>query len=45
MLELWGMRSTLTLPSLLGSLLSGVVAPDRALSIGQIDLNYVLMLK
>ena len=31
-LELWGMRSTPSLPSLPGPLWPGVVAPDRALS-------------
>ena len=44
MLELWGMQSTLSLPSLPGPLWSGVVAPDRVLSMGQIKLNCVLML-
>ena len=44
MLELWGMRSTLSLPSLPGSLWPGVVAADRVLSMGQIELNCVLML-
>ena len=34
MLELWGMRSTSSLPSLPGPLWPGVVAPDRALSMG-----------
>ena len=29
MLELWGMQSTLSLPSLSGALWLGVVAPDR----------------
>ena len=33
-LELWVMASTPALPSLLGPLLPGLVAPDRALSIG-----------
>ena len=33
-LELWGMRSTPSLPSLLGPLWPGVVAPDRAPSMG-----------
>ena len=33
-LELWGMRSTPSLPSLPGPLWPGVVAPDRALSMG-----------
>ena len=44
MLELWGMRNTTSLPSLPGPLWPGVVAPDRALSMGQIELNCVLML-
>ena len=49
-LELWGMRSTPSLPSLPGPLSPGVVAPDRALSMGWIELtaylhlNCVLML-
>ena len=34
MLELWGMRSTLSLPSLPGPLWPRVVAPDMALSMG-----------
>ena len=34
MLELWGMRRTPTLPLLPGPLWTGIVAPDRALSIG-----------
>ena len=38
MLELWGTRSTPSLPSLLGPLLPGEVAPDRVVSIGQIEL-------
>ena len=33
-LELWGMQSTPLLPSLPGPLWPGVVAPDRALSMG-----------
>ena len=33
-LEVWGMRSTPSLPSLPGPLLPGVVAPDIALSMG-----------
>ena len=33
-LELWGMRSTSSLTSLPGPLWPGVVAPDRALSMG-----------
>ena len=44
MLELRGMRSTLLLPSLPGPLCIGVVAPDKVLSIGQIELNCLLML-
>ena len=44
MLELWGMRSTPSLPSLPGPLWSRMVAPDRALSLGQIELNCILML-
>ena len=34
MLELWGIRSTPSLPLLPGPLWPGVVAPDRALSMG-----------
>ena len=37
MLEFWGMWMTPSLPLLLGPLWAGVVAPDRALSIGQIE--------
>ena len=44
MLELWGMRSTPLLPSFPGPLWFGVVAPDRVLSMGQTELNCVLML-
>ena len=33
-LEVWGMQSTPSLPSLPGPLWPGVVAPDRALSMG-----------
>ena len=36
------MRSTPSLPSLPGSVCPGVVAPDRVLLIGQIELNCVL---
>ena len=39
MLELWGMRSTASLPLLPGPFWPGLVAPDRALSMGQIELN------
>ena len=38
MQELWGMLSTLSLTSLLGPFSLGVVAPDRVLSMGQIEL-------
>ena len=44
MLDLWGMRSISSLPSLPGPLWPGVVAPDRALSMSQIELNCELML-
>ena len=44
MLELWGMRNTSSLPSLPGPLRPGVVTPDRVLSLGQIEVNGVLML-
>ena len=43
MLEHLGMQSTPSLLSLPGPLWPGVVAPDRVLYIGQIDLNCVLM--
>ena len=42
MLELWGMRSTPSLPSFPGPLWPGVVVPDRILSMGQIELNNTL---
>ena len=44
MLKLWGMLSTSSLPSLLGPLWARVVAPDKVLSIGQIELNCLLIL-
>ena len=44
MLEFWGMQSTPLLPSLPSPLLPGVVAPDRVLPMGQIELNCVLIL-
>ena len=44
MLELWGMLSTPSLLSLPGPLWLRIVAPDRALSMGQIELSIVLML-
>ena len=43
-LELWGMRSTPSLPSFPGPLYSGVVAPDRVPSMGQIEQNCVIAL-
>ena len=42
--KLWGMRSTTSLPSLPGPLWPEEVTPDRVLSMGQIELNCVLML-
>ena len=39
MLKLWGMRSTPLLPSLPAPFWPGVVAPDRVLSMGQVELN------
>ena len=44
MLELWGMRSTPSLPALPGPLWLRVVATDRVLSMGQVELTCVLML-
>ena len=44
MLELWGMQSTPSLPLLPGPLWPEVVAPIRVLSMGQIELNSVLMI-
>ena len=38
MMELWGMQSTPSMPSLPGPLRPGVVAHDRVLSKGQIEL-------
>ena len=38
MLELWGMQSTPSLPSLPGPLWPRVITPNRVLSIGQIEL-------
>ena len=43
-LDLWGMWSTPSLPLLPDPLLPRVIAPDRVLSMGQIELNCVLML-
>ena len=44
MLELWGMWNTPSLPSLPGPLWPGVIAPDKVPSMGQIELNCVLIL-
>ena len=44
MLQLWEMQNTSSLPSLPSSLWPEVVAPDQALSMGQIELNCVFML-
>ncbi len=44
MLELWGMQSTPLSPSLPAPLWAEVVAPDSVLSMGEIELNGVLML-
>ena len=43
-LELWGMLSIPLLPLLSGPIWPGVVAPDRFLSVCQIELNCVLMI-
>ena len=43
-MELWVMRSTPLLPLLPGPLGPGLVAPDRALSMAQIELNSVFIL-
>ena len=42
MLELWGMRNTPSLPLLPGPLWPRVVAPDRVLSMGYIELTAYL---
>ena len=44
MLELWRMQINPSLPLLPGPLWSGVIASDRDLTMGQIDLNCILML-
>ena len=44
MLELWGMQSTSSLPSIPGLLWPGVVAPGRVLSMDQIELKGILIL-
>ena len=43
MLGLWGMQSTSSLSLLPSPFWPGIVEPDRALSMGKIELNYVLM--
>ena len=43
MLELWGMRSTLLFPLLPGLFWPGIVAPDKSLSVGCIELTCRLM--
>ena len=43
-LELWGVRSSPSLAPLPGPLWPGMVAPDRILSIGPIELKYILVL-
>ena len=42
--ELWGMLSAPSMPSLPSPLRPGVVAPGRALSMSQIELNCILVL-
>ena len=42
MLELWGMQSTLSLPSLPGPLWPEEVASDKVLSMIQIELNWIV---
>ena len=44
MLEFWGMQSTPSLPSHPGPICPRVVIPDRVLSMGQTELNSLLML-
>ena len=44
MLELWGMQSTFSLALLSGPLWPGVVAPDKSLPMGQIELNCIPLL-
>ena len=43
MMELWGMRSAPSLPSLPGPLWPGVITPDRFISMDQIELNCVII--
>ena len=44
MLELWGLQSTTSLPSLPSPLWFRMVAPDKAQAMGQIEVNCVLIL-
>ena len=44
MMQLWGMWNTPLFPSLQDPLWPGVVAPEMVLSMGQIELNDLLML-
>ena len=44
MLKLWGMRNDPSLPSLPSPFWTRVVVPDRVPSLGQIELNCVLMI-
>ena len=44
MVKIWRIQCTTSLPLLPGALWPGVVAPDRVLSMGQIEQNCVLML-
>ena len=43
MLELWEMQSTYSLPLLQGPHWPGVIAPVKVLSMGQIEVNCVLI--
>ena len=43
MMELWGMRGPPSIPLLPGPFMPGGVAPDSVISMGQIELNGVLM--
>ena len=45
MLDLWGMHSTPSLSSRSGLLCTGVVAPDRVLSMGQIKKLYLYQME
>ena len=44
MVELWGMQCNILLPLQPGPPRPGMVVPDRVLFMGQIKLNWVLML-